>query len=139
MGVQTWSCSPGADGSVTSIPKEEGVSTQLKHLQLSSRVCRYFKCKANVEYLRIKELFKGASRGTDRHGCRAACASKAGMETKSTERKCEDQETRSGRLEGTWTPGQREGRKAPSLGSHGYTRHSAGVRMPVHLLSLYLC
>lgn len=109
MGVQTWSCSPGADGSVTSIPKEEGVSTQLKHLQLSSRVCRYFKCKANVEYLRIKELFKGASRGTDRHGCRAACASKAGMETKSTERKCEDQETRSGRLEGTWTPGQREG------------------------------
>lgn len=90
-----------------------------------------------MEYLRIKELFKGASRGTDRHGCRAACASKAGMETKSTERKCEGQEMR------VKTPRdvdsrQREGRKAPSLGSHGYTRHSAGVRMPVHLLYLSL-
>lgn len=114
MGVQTWSCSPGADGSVTSIPKEEGVSTQLKHLQLSSRVCRYFKCKANVEYLRIKELFQGASRGTDRHGCRAACASKAGMERKSTERKCEDQETRVEDSKGHGLQGRgKEGRLLP--------------------------
>lgn len=91
-----------------------------------------------MEYLRIKELFKGASRGTDRHGCCAACASKAGMERKSTERKCEDQEMR------VETPrdvdSRAEGRKEGSFpGSHGYTRHLVGVRLPVHLLSLYLC
>lgn len=93
-----------------------------------------------MECLRIKELFKGASRGKDRDGCGAACASKAGTERKGTEQKCEEQEMRAEDLKGRRLQGRgKEGRKAPSLGSHGYTRHSVGVRMPVHHLSVYLC
>lgn len=99
---------------MTSIPKEERLSTQLKHLQVSNCVCLYFKCKANVEYLRIKEIFKGASRGKDRDGCRAACASKAGMERKSTERKCEEQEMRVEDSKGCGLQGRgKEGRLLP--------------------------
>lgn len=70
--TQTWSCSHGADWHGTSIPEEERVSTQLKHLQDSGCVCLYFKCKINVDFLRIKELFKGTSMGKERDGFRCS-------------------------------------------------------------------